>query len=186
MPALCADAGEPDTLVFAGLLQQVLPRGDRPHQRRRHQPRGGHRRPPAGPALPALCRAERRNGRQHGLVRHPAHHQPLRKVRRVHGPRPHSPAAYHLLLWLTGLPGTTITRHREPPAGKWVLCGYGAFGRVMTQALEGAGLPVTIIDRARRSTPATPGSGRRHRRGSPAGPPASPTRWASWPPPPTT
>ena len=29
-----------------------------------------------------------------------------------------------------------------------MLCGYGTFGRVMTGALENAGLPVTIIDRA--------------------------------------
>jgi len=29
-----------------------------------------------------------------------------------------------------------------------VLCGYGNFGKVMTQALENAALPVTIIDRA--------------------------------------
>jgi voltage-gated potassium channel Kch len=29
-----------------------------------------------------------------------------------------------------------------------VLCGYGSFGKVMTEALENAGLPVTIIDRA--------------------------------------
>jgi voltage-gated potassium channel Kch len=58
-----------------------------------------------------------------------------------------APAAYHLLRWLTALPGSEIARHRQPPRGKWVLCGFGGFGQVMQQTLAAAGLPVTIIDR---------------------------------------
>ena len=58
----------------------------------------------------------------------------------------HSPAAYHLLVWLTGLPGTKIDRHRDPPQGNWVLCGYGNFGQSLTESIAREGLPVTVID----------------------------------------
>lgn len=57
-----------------------------------------------------------------------------------------SPAAYHLLVWLTGLPGTTLQRHRDPPAGPWVLCGFGSFSRELAERIAGHGLPVTVID----------------------------------------
>lgn len=59
----------------------------------------------------------------------------------------HAPNAYHLLTWLTGLPGTKVERHRDPPRGKWVLCGYGEFGRVLVDAFDREELPVVIIDR---------------------------------------
>ncbi len=60
----------------------------------------------------------------------------------------HAPAAYHLLEWLTAVPGTMVEPHRDPPRGHWVLCGYGRFGKVMVSALEQEGIPVTIIDHA--------------------------------------
>ena len=149
MPALCADAGKPDTLVFAGLTSKycrgliALTNDDGTNLAVAIAARL------LAPGLPAMCRAEHAEtvanmasfGTRHII-------NPFEKFGEYMALALHSPAAYHLLLWLTGLPGTTITRHREPPAGKWVLCGYGAFGRVMTQALEGAGLPVTIIDHA--------------------------------------
>ncbi len=149
MPALCADAGKPDTLVFAGLTSKycrgviALTNDDGTNLAVAIAARL------LAPALPALCRAEHAEtvanmasfGTRHII-------NPFEKFGEYMALALHSPAAYHLLLWLTGLPGTTITRHREPPTGKWVLCGYGAFGRVMTEALEGAGMPVTIIDHA--------------------------------------
>ncbi len=59
----------------------------------------------------------------------------------------HAPNTYHLLTWLTGLPGTKIERHRDPPRGKWVLCGFGDFGRVLVEAFDREEVPVIIIDR---------------------------------------
>ena len=59
----------------------------------------------------------------------------------------HAPNAYHLLTWLTGQPGTAVERHRDPPRGKWVLCGYGDFGRILVDAFDRESVPVTIIDR---------------------------------------
>jgi len=149
MPALCADASKPDTLIFAGLTSRycrgviALTNDDNANLAVAIAARL------LAPALPALCRAEHADtvanmasfGTRHII-------NPFEKFGEYMALALHSPAAYHLLLWLTGLPGATVTRHREPPAGRWVLCGYGAFGRVMTQALTNAGLPVTIIDRA--------------------------------------
>ncbi|WP_374260793.1 TrkA family potassium uptake protein [Zoogloea sp.] len=149
MPALCADAGKPDTLTFAGLTSPycrgviALTNDDGTNLAVAIAARL------LAPSLPALCRAEHADtvanmasfGTRHII-------NPFEKFGEYMALALHSPAAYHLLRWLTGLPGTTVARHREPPAGKWVLCGYGTFGREMTQALEGAGLPVTIIDRA--------------------------------------
>jgi len=149
MPALCADAGQPDTLLFAGLTSKycrgviTLTNDDSTNLAVAIAARL------LAPSLPALCRAEHAEtvanmasfGTRHII-------NPFEKFGEYMALALHSPAAYHLLLWLTGLPGTTVTRHRDPPAGRWVLCGYGTFGRVMTGALENAGLPVTIIDRA--------------------------------------
>ena len=149
MPALCADAGKPDTLRIAGLTSRycrgviALTNDDSANLAVAIAARL------LAPALPALCRAEHGEtvanmasfGTRHII-------NPFEKFGEYMALALHSPAAYHLLLWLTGLPGTTVTRHRDPPRGKWVLCGYGAFGKVMTQALENAGLAVTIIDRS--------------------------------------
>ncbi|KAB2964716.1 MAG: potassium channel family protein [Zoogloea sp.] len=155
MPALCADAGQPDTLLFAGLTSKycrgviTLTNDDSTNLAVAIAARL------LAPSLPALCRAEHPEtvanmasfGTRHII-------NPFEKFGEYMALALHSPAAYHLLLWLTGLPGTTVTRHRDPPAGRWVLCGYGTFGRVMTGALENAGLPVTIIDRAPPADPA--------------------------------
>lgn len=155
MPALCADAGQPDTLLFAGLTSRycrgviTLTNDDSTNLAVAIAARL------LAPSLPALCRAEHAEtvanmasfGTRHII-------NPFEKFGEYMALALHSPAAYHLLLWLTGLPGTTVTRHRDPPAGRWVLCGYGTFGRVMTGALENAGLPVTIIDRAPPTDPA--------------------------------
>jgi len=187
MPALCADAGEPDTLLFAGLTSRycrgviALTNDDSTNLAVAIAARL------LAPALPALCRAEHSDtvanmasfGTRHII-------NPFEKFGEYMALALHSPAAYHLLLWLTGLPGTTVTRHRDPPAGKWVLCGYGSFGKVMTQALENAALPVTIIDRARRSIQPITGSRATAPVPMPSAAPASTTRSASSPPPATT
>lgn len=149
MPALCADAGEPDTLLFAGLGSKycrgviALTNDDSTNLAVAIAARL------LAPSLPALCRAEHvetvSNMASFG-TRHIIN--PFEQFGEYMALALRSPAAYHLLLWLTGLPGTTVTRHRDPPVGKWVLCGYGSFGKVMTEALENATLPVTIIDLA--------------------------------------
>ncbi|MDR2926289.1 MAG: NAD-binding protein, partial [Azoarcus sp.] len=57
-----------------------------------------------------------------------------------------APAAWHLIDWLTGLPGTPTGHQREPPRGNWVLCGYNRLGQLLAQTLEANKSPVTVID----------------------------------------
>ncbi len=58
-----------------------------------------------------------------------------------------SPAAYQLMMWLTSAPGTAVPPRRPPlPHGRWVVCGYGRFGRELTTDLRAEGLEVTVIE----------------------------------------
>lgn len=60
-----------------------------------------------------------------------------------------APASYQLLTWLEAGPGAELPERGRPPThGRWVMCGYGRFGREVTADLQAAGLQVTIIDPA--------------------------------------
>lgn len=117
------------------------------------------------PSTPALCRAESAEtaanmasfGTEHII-------NPYEKFAEYLAQALHAPNAYHLLTWLTGQPGTTVERHRDPPRGKWVLCGYGEFGRILVEAFDREAVPVTIIDRE-----PTEKDGHRHVRGDGTG-----------------
>ncbi|MFI5893941.1 potassium channel family protein [Actinoplanes sp. NPDC051513] len=59
----------------------------------------------------------------------------------------HAPASYQLMSWLVGGPGAELPEPgRAPAAGRWVVCGYGRFGRKVVEDLRADGLEVTIID----------------------------------------
>ena len=58
-----------------------------------------------------------------------------------------APASYQLLTWLEAGPGAPLPDRAEPPpAGRWVMCGYGRFGRELTEDLRDQGFEVTIIE----------------------------------------
>jgi voltage-gated potassium channel len=59
-----------------------------------------------------------------------------------------TPASLRLMEWLTSPPGSTLPRRREPPRGRWVVCGFGRFGREITADLRAEGLDVTVIEPA--------------------------------------
>jgi voltage-gated potassium channel len=59
----------------------------------------------------------------------------------------HAPASYQLLTWLEAGPGAELPERGSPPThGRWVMCGYGRFGREVTADLREGGLEVTIIE----------------------------------------
>jgi Trk K+ transport system NAD-binding subunit len=65
-----------------------------------------------------------------------------------------APASYQLLTWLEAGPGGELPgRGRPPTHGRWVMCGYGRFGREVTADLRAAGLEVTVIDPDERGEP---------------------------------
>jgi Trk K+ transport system NAD-binding subunit len=59
----------------------------------------------------------------------------------------HSPAAYQLMNWLESGPGAPLPERRSAPApGRWVVSGYGRFGRHFAADLRAEGLEVTVIE----------------------------------------
>lgn len=49
--------------------------------------------------------------------------------------------------WLSGLSGEALGEPLYPPAkGRWVICGYGRFGKAMYQHLRAQGLHLTVIE----------------------------------------
>lgn len=149
VPALTADASDPETLRLAGLTHShcagvlALTDDDSANLAVAISARL------LAPRLPSLCRATRREtaanmasfGTRHII-------NPFQKFAEYLELALHAPAAWRLLIWLTGLPGTTIEQHRDPPRGPWILCGHGRFGRFIAEALDREEVPLTIIDRA--------------------------------------
>ena len=65
-----------------------------------------------------------------------------------------APASYQLLTWLEAGPGAELPERGHPPTdGRWVMCGYGRFGREVTEDLRDAGLEVTVIEPVERGEP---------------------------------
>ena len=65
-----------------------------------------------------------------------------------------APASYQLLTWLEAGPGAELPERGRPPThGRWVMCGYGRFGREVTADLREGGLEVTIIEPVERGEP---------------------------------
>jgi Trk K+ transport system NAD-binding subunit len=59
-----------------------------------------------------------------------------------------SPGHHLLYKWLTGVPGEPLTEPLEPPRGKWVICGYGRFGKAITHHLKRAGIDPVVVEAA--------------------------------------
>jgi len=57
-----------------------------------------------------------------------------------------APATFRLLMRLTGLLRQAPGADHYPPRGKWIVCGYGRFGREVVKAFDRESLSVTIID----------------------------------------
>ena len=67
-----------------------------------------------------------------------------------------APASYQLLTWLEAGPGGELPERGRPPThGRWVMCGYGRFGREVTADLRAAGLEVIVIEPTERGEPET-------------------------------
>lgn len=58
----------------------------------------------------------------------------------------HSPGMFILLEWMTGVPGEKLSRPLFPPRGRWILCGYGRFGKAVHRRLQENGIHVTVVE----------------------------------------
>lgn len=60
-----------------------------------------------------------------------------------------SPCLYLLQQWLTGMSNQELGEPIYPPhEGKWLICGYGRFGKSIYQRLQKEGLETTVIELA--------------------------------------
>ena len=57
-----------------------------------------------------------------------------------------APQSYRLHEILTALPGEALPERHHPPRGHWIMCGYGRFGQTIHRELEAAGMTVTVVD----------------------------------------
>jgi len=99
------------------------------------------------PGLPVICRAQsrdtERNMRSFGTdhVINPFEVFGDRLALAVHSP------AHHLLhQWLSSVPGNELPLPVYPPHGRWILCGYGRFGKAAKKSLAGEGVTVTVVE----------------------------------------
>lgn len=146
-PALTADAASPETLVLAGLRHRrclgviALTDDDRANLAVAMSARL------LNPGVTVLARAAAEQtavnmasfGTDHII-------NPFRTFGDYVALALRSPGSQRLLVWLTGVPGTHLGAEAAPPRGRWVVAGYGRFGRAMVQTLEAQGIEVTVIE----------------------------------------
>jgi Trk K+ transport system NAD-binding subunit len=150
--ALAADAGNPGTLLHAGLTHPncigaiAVTDDDDANLAISIAARL------LAPRLPVLARARTRETAANMASFGTAHIiHPFMALTDTLALALRAPAAWRLLGWLTGLPGAApAERRREPPRGPWILCAYNRLGRLLLKTLDDSKLPVTIIDPAPR------------------------------------
>ncbi|TCO79242.1 Trk K+ transport system NAD-binding subunit [Plasticicumulans lactativorans] len=57
-----------------------------------------------------------------------------------------APSLHMLFEYLIRVPGHPLPAHIGPPHGRWIICGYGRFGRATQAALVAEGVPYTVIE----------------------------------------
>ena len=147
IPALTADASVPENLLAAGLLNPhcagviALTNDDRANLSVAVTVKL------LRPELPVLCRADSLEtaanmasfGTDEVVVAFEVFGEHLAMA--VNSP------GHHLLYeWLTGVPGEPLTEPLEPPRGKWVMCGYGRFGKAITHHLKQVGIELVVVE----------------------------------------
>ncbi|MFO7543307.1 MAG: NAD-binding protein [Thiobacillus sp.] len=58
----------------------------------------------------------------------------------------HSPGQHLLYEWLNEIPGTPLSEPLRPPHGKWLVCGYGRFGKAVVRNLRQEGIELVIVE----------------------------------------
>ncbi len=147
IPALAADASLPESLLAAGLTNPhcagviALTNDDRANLSVAVTVKL------LRPELPVLCRADSLEtasnmasfGTDEVVIAFEVFGEHLAMA--VNSP------GHHLLYeWLTGVPGEPLSEPLEPPRGKWVVCGYGRFGKAITHHLKRAGIELVVVE----------------------------------------
>jgi voltage-gated potassium channel Kch len=147
MPGLCADASEPDNLIRAGLKNKHcigvvgLTNNDTVNLKISITTKL------LNPGIRIFSRAESRDVAANILsfgtdyVINPFDVFSDRLSMALH-----SPGFYLLDEWMTSVPHEDLTEPLFPPRGKWLLCGYGRFGKAVYSGLVQEDMEITIIE----------------------------------------
>lgn len=157
VPALVADVRLPDTLVMAGLEHPkcfgivALTNDDEANLAVAAAARL------LRPSLPVVCRCESEDtARRMAAFGVPHIIDPFALFGAHLATALRKPGHFLLHEWLTAAPDELLPEPLFPPAGHWVLCGFGRFGSRVARGLEQAGNQVAVID----SDPALATSGK--------------------------
>lgn len=146
-PALAADARLPDTLLLAGLTHPkcrgvlAMTNDEEANLAIAIAVRL------LNPAVPVIARA-RSPSIQANLASFGTDHiiDPYTRFADYLALAVGAPERFRLVELLTSLPESPLPAVHRPPGGRWILCGYGRFGRVLAPRLQAAGIALTIID----------------------------------------
>ena len=68
------------------------------------------------------------------------------------------PEMHRVYEWLSGMPNTPLFEPPRPPDGRWLICGYGRFGKAVCRRLDKIDVPYTVIERTPERTSAPEGT----------------------------
>lgn len=167
VPGLCADASDPAALQLAGINKPsclgviALTNQDRVNLTVAISSKL------LAPHLQVICRAEHHEtvlnmdsfGTDHII-------NPFDTFAKRFAIAIHSPATYQLHEWFTAIHADQRVGRTQPPRGKWLMCGYGRFGKALYDSLVFDGQEVTVIENDPLQTHAP--SGTFHGRGTEA------------------
>ncbi|EPD32407.1 NAD-binding protein [Propionimicrobium lymphophilum] len=146
-PALTGDASKPDALVSAGLMSRyckgvvALAEDDSVNQAIAVTVRL------LAPKVAVLARIRNAETETHlGVFGGDLVINPFERFSDNLASAITTPERYRLRTTLTGLTGDPISQIHYPPAGHWIVCSYGRFGREMTDSLRSVGVTVTVVD----------------------------------------
>lgn len=147
IPTLCGDAGLPDVLKTAGIYNR--------HCRGVFALADDDRANLAvavalnllNPNLPVLCRAEEERMAENMTgIGATFVIDPYRSFGELLGTAISSIHHYNLEHWLTGVPGQQHKTIAPPPRGRWIVCGYGRFGKAVVANLHEEGIETAVIE----------------------------------------
>jgi voltage-gated potassium channel len=147
LPGLCADAKLPDTLLKAGVLHPmcggVAALTDDDHANLAISVAVKL----INPKLNVLARAEN-NDTAANMASFGTDHiiNPYTLFGDHLAMEIHALGSYLLHEWLTGVPGDSLSSPACPPVGKWVVCGFGRFGKSVVENLQREGMSTIIVE----------------------------------------
>ena len=147
IPSLCADAQLPDNLIMAGVLHPlcrgVVALTDNDHANLAVSIAAKLLNPP----LMVLARAED-DEIAANMAAFGTNH--ILNPYTLFGDRlaieVHAIGTWLLHEWLTDVPGDTLISPPVPPIGKWVICGYGRFGKSVEHNLTREDISTVIVE----------------------------------------